>query len=77
MKRNQIKTKTKAVSSKSSQKVKRRRKRDGGNDFVSNERRQQLVELIGKTASIREAARILQINNSTAKSIFYKYKKTG
>lgn len=61
----------------SSSNTKKRRNRQGGNDFVSNERRQQLVELIGKTSSIREAARKMGINNSTAKSIFYKYKKTG
>lgn len=44
---------------------------------MSNERRQLLLQLILKTNSIRRAANELGINNSTAKSIFYKYKKTG
>lgn len=57
--------------------AKSKRTRKGGNDFVTNERRQQLIDMIIKTSSIREAARVLKINNSTAKSIFYKYKKTG
>jgi len=57
--------------------TKSKRTRKGGNDFVTNERRQQLIDMIKKTSSIREAARMLKINNSTAKSIFYKYKKTG
>ena len=55
----------------------KRSRRKSPNDDVSNERRQQLLELIIKTNSIRRAANQLGINNSTAKSIFYKYKQTG
>ncbi len=77
MKRKNCKPIGKSASGSSNKQIKKKRNRQGGNDFVSNERRQQLVELIGKTSSIREAARKMGINNSTAKSIFYKYKKTG
>ena len=44
---------------------------------ISNEQRQQLLKLIMKTDSIRKAARILGIQESSAKSIYYRYKKTG
>lgn len=44
------------------------------NDDVSNQRRQDLIDLIMKTNSIRCAAKQLGINNSTAKSIYYKFK---
>ena len=47
------------------------------NDDVDNERRCLLIKLILRNNSIRQAANELGINNSTAKSIFYKYKKTG
>lgn len=57
--------------------ISKRSRRKSPNDDVSNERRQQLLELILKTNSIRRAANELKINNSTAKSIFYKYKQTG
>jgi len=57
--------------------ISKRQRRKSPNDDVSNERRQQLLELILKTNSIRRAANELGINNSTAKSIFYKYKQTG
>ena len=57
--------------------ITKRQRRKSPNDDVCNERRQQLLELILKTNSIRRAANELGINNSTAKSIFYKYKQTG
>ena len=57
--------------------ISKRSRRKSPNDDVCNERRQQLLELILKTNSIRRAANELKINNSTAKSIFYKYKQTG
>lgn len=57
--------------------ISKRQRRKSPNDDISNERRQQLLELILKTNSIRRAANELGINNSTAKSIFYKYKQTG
>ena len=57
--------------------IAKRSRRKSPNDDVCNERRQQLLELILKTNSIRRAANELKINNSTAKSIFYKYKQTG
>ena len=72
------KTKTPLSTPKLSQKaISKRQRRKSPNDDVSNERRQQLLELILKTNSIRRAANELGINNSTAKSIFYKYKQTG
>ena len=46
----------------------------GQNDDISNERRQELLNHILQNGSIRAAACHLGINNSTAKSIFYKYK---
>lgn len=66
---------TKRKSSKAIQKQRKRRK--SPNDDISNERRQKLLDLILKSNSIRRAANELGINNSTAKSIFYKYKQTG
>ena len=72
------KSKTSCQVSKIAPKViTKRQRRKSPNDDVCNERRQQLLELILKTNSIRRAANELGINNSTAKSIFYKYKQTG
>ena len=47
------------------------------NEQVSNENRKQLIDLITKTNSIRYAAKKLRINESTAKSIYYKFRSTG
>ena len=66
---------TKKASLKTIQK--QRKRRQSPNDDISNERRQKLLDLILKSNSIRRAANELGINNSTAKSIFYKYKNTG
>ena len=66
-----------SVSKIAPKEITKRRRRKSPNDDVCNERRQQLLDLIKKTNSIRRAANELGINNSTAKSIFYKYKQTG
>lgn len=76
------KSDNKSLSSNSTRKltskqISKRRRKKLPNDDVSNERRQALLDLILKTNSIRQAANQLGINNSTAKSIFYKYKQTG
>ena len=71
-----IKTKPNAVKQ-SPKVISKRQRRKSPNDDICNDRRQQLLELILKTNSIRRAANELGINNSTAKSIFYKYKQTG
>jgi len=57
--------------------VTKRNRRSGLNDDIDNDRRRQLLELIMKTNSIRRASTELGVNNSTAKSIFYKFKQTG
>ena len=57
--------------------TKQRLRRKNPNDDVCNERRIKLLELILKSNSIRRAANELGNNNSTAKSIYYKYKQTG
>lgn len=57
--------------------ITKRHRRSGLNDDIDNDRRRQLLELIMKTNSIRRASAELGINNSTAKSIFYKFKQTG
>ena len=57
--------------------VVKRQRNPFANDDVDNEKRHRLLELIMKTNSIRRAAHQLGINNSTAKSIYYKFKKTG
>ena len=73
-----IKSKTTNSACRQAQKViMKRSRRKNPNDDICNERRQELLELILKTNSIRRAANELGINNSTAKSIFYKYKQTG
>ena len=80
MNKNLASTKSKTTNSacRQAQKViMKRSRRKNPNDDISNERRQELLELILKTNSIRRAANELGINNSTAKSIFYKYKQTG
>jgi DNA invertase Pin-like site-specific DNA recombinase len=82
MNKNLASTKSKTTNSptiaRQAQKViMKRSRRKNPNDDICNERRQELLELILKTNSIRRAANELGINNSTAKSIFYKYKQTG
>lgn len=47
------------------------------NAIISDELRQRLLELISETNSIRRAAQQLGINSNTAKSIYYKFCKTG
>ena len=61
-------------SKRTKKQILKRKRNKFPNDDVSNERRQALLELILKTNSIRQAANQLNINNSTAKSIYYKYK---
>ena len=78
MNKKSVTLKTKTTNTKQTPKViSKRQRRKSPNDDICNERRQQLLELILKTNSIRRAANELGINNSTAKSIFYKYKQTG
>lgn len=47
------------------------------NAVISDELRERLLELITETNSIRRAALQLGINSNTAKSIYYKFCKTG
>ena len=68
---------TSTVGKLTKKQIAKRKRKKAPNDDVSNERRQALLSLILKTNSIRQAANQLGINNSTAKSIFYKYKQTG
>ena len=44
---------------------------------ISNEKRIKLLELVSKNLSLLLSARILGINHSSAKNIYYKYKRTG
>jgi molybdenum-dependent DNA-binding transcriptional regulator ModE len=44
------------------------------NESIDNDSRLKLLNLIENTCSIRQAAKQLGIKNSTAKSIYYKYK---
>ena len=57
--------------------IQKRRRQSGLNDDIDNNRRHELLQLILKLNSIRQASLQLGINNSTAKSIFYKFKQTG
>ena len=53
-------------------KVRLRKKNMNAN--ISNELREKLIELISRTNSIRKSAKQLGINDSTAKSIYYKFR---
>jgi molybdenum-dependent DNA-binding transcriptional regulator ModE len=57
--------------------TKKRNRNKNTNDDISNEKRKALLDMILSTKSIRNSAKALGINNSTAKSIYYKYKETG
>ena len=54
-----------------------RMRKQVANGQISNEQRKQLIDLISETNSIRYAAKKLRINESTAKSIYYKFRSTG
>ena len=47
------------------------------NAVITDAQREELLETIAKTNSIRRAAHQLGINSNTAKSIYYKFQKTG
>ena len=47
------------------------------NSNISNQQREELINLILRTNSIRKSAQKMGINDSTAKSIYYKFKSTG
>ena len=47
------------------------------NAIISDEKREELLALITETNSIRRAAMQIGINTNTAKSIYYKFQKTG
>ena len=47
------------------------------NSNISNLQREELINLILRTNSIRKSAQKMGINDSTAKSIYYKFKSTG
>ena len=47
------------------------------NDRISHEQRVQLIDLIARTKSFRKSSEMLGIHESTAKSIYYKYERTG
>lgn len=55
-------------------KKKVRQRKDTMNANISNELREKLIELISRTNSIRKSAKQLGINDSTAKSIYYKFR---
>ena len=59
------------------QKQKKQRQRNSPNVYTSNEDRMKLIDLVLRTNSVRKAAKILGMNESTAKSIYYSYKKSG
>ena len=47
------------------------------NSNITNQQREELINLILRTNSIRKSAQKMGINDSTAKSIYYKFKSTG
>ena len=55
-------------------KKKVRQRKETMNANISNELREKLIELISRTNSIRKSAKQLGINDSTAKSIYYKFR---
>ena len=55
----------------------RRKRTNKVNAVVTDERRVRLLELITEYNSIRRAALRLGVNPNTAKSIYYKFCKTG
>ena len=58
-------------------KVIRQRQRTSRNTNTTNEQRMQLIDLIMRTSSIRQAAKTVGMNESTAKSIYYNYTRSG
>ena len=58
-------------------KVKKRARKQTTNGKMSLEERIRLLNLIIKTKSYRLPAKILGISESTAKSVYYKYIRTG
>ena len=58
-------------------KSKKSRQRKLGCAATSNEQRSRLIDLISRTNSVRIASKIIGLNESTAKSIYYNYVRSG
>merc|ERR1712032_1433686 len=55
----------------------RKRRKSKVNAYISEEQRIELIELYSRTKSFRDSAKRLGIHESTAKSIYYKFARTG
>ena len=62
---------TDSTNSNSDTKPKKHRQRKYFNLHTNNQQRVKLIDMIEKTKSIRNSAKIVGMNESTAKSIYY------
>ena len=70
-------TATSATNPNSNTKCKMQRQRNSVNKQYNDEMRARFIDLVIRTKSIRSSAKIVGMNENTAKSIYYRFQREG